>query len=244
MQPSSTEVRVEDRRTEVRSHAKALEVLGSLDYENMIDVGETALDVLREVAADRSAMFAALAQLRERPEMFTRCEMDDFFYRIVLCEDPDTGVSLRLQFLKGIKHEQPHNHRAAFASLLLSGGYRHSLYQLPDELLARADTELGQPNLTSAEIARLRPAQTRFESTGSFYALHHTAFHTTIPTSDHVSLVVRGPSARRRLLIVYQDERAAEWLYGGAEETPEQLRKKKLPASDYEQLVARVAQAI
>lgn len=235
---------VDDRKTEIRAHAEALKVLGSLNWDDTLQVSEVARDVLGLVAADRPAMMAALAQLTERPAMFTRCEVDDFFYRIVLAEDLDTGVSLRLHFLKSNQREQPHNHRAAFASLLLAGGYRHSLYQIPDEFLNRADDEDGQPSISLPEIQGLRPAHTRYESTGSCYALHHSAFHTTIVTADHISLVARGPSARRRLVIVYKEERRAEWFYGSAEESTQQLQKKKMPIDDYRKLVSRVERVI
>jgi|SRR5215472_82655 len=235
---------MDDRKTEIRAHAEALNVLGSLNWNDTLRVSDVARDVLTRVAADRPSMMAALAQLSERPEMFTRCEMDDFFYRIVLAEDHETGVSLRLHFLKGNEREQPHNHRATFASLLLSGGYRHSLYQIPDEFMRRPDGQQGQPGISPAEIRRLWPSHTRHESAGSCYALHHSAFHTTIPTADHISLVARGPSSRRRLLIFYQEECRAEWLYGGADETPQQLLKKKLPVDAYQGLVARVERVI
>lgn len=235
---------IDQHRTEIRAHGLALSRLGSLDWNDTLRVTDVSRDVLTQVASDRPAMIAALTQLSERPEMFTRCEMDDFFYRIVLAEDPETGVSLRLHFLKGNEREQPHNHRATFASLLLSGGYRHSLYQVPDEFMRRSDGQHGQPDISAEEIRRLRPSHTRYESVGSYYALHHSAFHTTIPTADHISLVARGPSSRRRLLIFYQKERRAEWLYGGADETPQQLLKKKLPVDAYQALAARVERVI
>jgi hypothetical protein len=231
-------------KTEVRAHGEALDRLGSLDWDDTVRVSDVARGVLTEVASDRPAMIAALAQVGERPEMFARCEMDDFFYRIVLAEDHETGVSLRLHFLKGNEREQPHNHRATFASLLLSGGYRHSLYQVPGEFMRRGDGRRGEPGVSAEEIRRLRPSHTRYESAGSFYALHHSAFHTTIPAGDHISLVARGPSSRRRLLIFYPEERRAEWLYGGADETPEQLLKKRLPAGAYRGLVARVERVV
>lgn len=234
----------DDRRTEIRSHAEALKVLGALDWEDTVGAGEKARDILTALAGDKPAMLAALAQVKERPVLFARCERGDSFRRIVLCEDPDTGVSLRLQFLTGCKTELPHNHRATFASLLLSGGYRHYLYQIAGELVSWPDDERGRMALSEADMQRIRPAQTRFESTGSFYALHHSAVHTTLPTEGHVSLVVRGPSARRRLLIIYKEEREAAYMYGGAEETAEQLLRKKLPEPEYERLAALVASAL
>ena len=235
---------IDHNKTEIRAHAEALNRLGSLDWNDTLRVSDVARDVLMQVASDRPAMIAALAQLAERPEMFARCEMDDFFYRIVLAEDHETGVSLRLHFLKSNEREQPHNHRATFASLLLSGGYRHSLYQVPDEFMRRTDGQQGRPGISPAEILQLRPSHTRYESAGSYYALHHSAFHTTIPTADHISLVARGPSSRRRLLIFYQEERRAEWLYGGVDETPQQLLRKKLPVETYQGLVSRVERVI
>jgi hypothetical protein len=53
--------------------------------------------------------------------------------KLVLHDDADLGVRLRLHLYRGGFFDRPHNHRWSFASRILHGGYRHRLFGRDDQ---------------------------------------------------------------------------------------------------------------
>jgi len=156
--------------------------------------------------------------------LFQRCETDEFFDRVVLFDGRDRYFSVRLQSLVHCEEDRPHNHRASLCTLILSGGYEHHLYRSP---LGWTDDPDMQP-LAAAALTRIL---VRDEMPGSSYALHHSAFHSATPSGRHFSLVLRGPSRRKRLLFFDRiGDSAFHFHLGSKDQPPEKEEARYMSA--------------
>jgi hypothetical protein len=207
------------------------------DWEDLGSVHARSSAFFAGVQRDPEALLYAARSLKEQPSLLQQSQCDSFFDRIVLYAD-SIGYTVRLHFLKTQIDELPHNHRATFAVLLLSGGYEHRIY----------DFDVDAPDLARG-IAGLRPSAIRWERAGNAYALHHRQVHATMRALDHVSLVVRGPSARQELVFLDPARGSFSRLEGGAYKPPlasmlEGKRSEALSTSLLDSLCDKLATAL
>lgn len=228
--------------------APALDRLLTLDWDDVVQASRTVEPLLREIAGS-GHLAAALDHAEQDPELRRAAEHDEFFRKVALARDPGTGISLRLHLLAPESEAVPHNHRASFAALVLAGRYEHLLYDLPRSWLDPGDDPGLAPGhrpeaSTPAAVMALRPSQARVERPGSFYALHHGGVHATLVEAGHVSLVARGPSRRRRLVMMHVATGAIEWLSGSSDETDEELAAKQMTDAVFAEVRAQVSAAV
>ena len=167
--------------------------LHEIDWEDMKALEAVGVPILKTLARRPALIAAAMEHVLGDAQLFARCETDEFFDRVVLFDGRDRYFSVRLQSLVQCEEDRPHNHRASLCTMILSGGYEHHLYRSP---LSWAD----DPDMGAMAAAELTRIMVRDEKPGSTYALHHSAFHSASPSGLHFSLVLRGPSRRKRLL--------------------------------------------
>jgi hypothetical protein len=163
------------------------------------------------------AVLAGLLQaLLEDPRLQAMCERYDFLDKLVLHDMPDAGVRIRLHLYRDGYYDRPHNHRWSFASRIIRGQYGHRIFRTDD-----AFTEDTDP-------AGLRPLCERTETPGSTYALHHASVHTVQASEGTIALLIRGPAAKDRFLILDRAAGGSLWAYGAASETPRQRAAKTM----------------
>lgn len=155
------------------------------------------------------------------------CERYDFLDKLVLHDLREHGVRVRLHLYRGGYFDRPHNHRWSFASLILRGRYRHKIFGRDDTFDESTDP------------ATLVPIHERVEKQGDHYVLHHRSVHTVQADADTVSLLVRGPAAKQRFLILDRETNGFFWVYGAADETPEQRASKRMTPAQLEDSVHR-----
>jgi hypothetical protein len=191
-----------------------IEPLRSLDWEDADAVEHQCRKALTTLTDDKEAVRKALMALPQRPNLLKLCEHYDILDKVVLYDD-ETGVRLRLHvFLPGY-YDRPHNHRWSYASLILSGEYRHYLF---------GDAELD----TEIDPASLRALLVRQEQVGSAYALHHTMVHAVVAEPYTVSLVLRGPAVKDRFLVMDRKTSESWWQYGASQESAENAAQKQM----------------
>jgi len=212
-----------------------LDVLNGVDWDDVVTLERAAAPLLERMASDIPLLIGAMHHAMETPELFSRCESDGFFDRVVLFGAPSKGFSVRLHFLVPVAYDRPHNHRATFVTRIIAGGYVHAVFSLPQDIESR-----GPNPLTPGEVKALQPVMQREEGPGTIYAFHHSAFHSTQGSTDHVSVLVRGPSAKDRLLFLDQHAGSATWMYGGQYESEEQLRTKAMTRETMLRLIRRM----
>jgi len=117
---------------------------------------------------------------------------------------------------------------AGRTGLILHGGYRHSLYG------ARADLD------EQVDVTSLEPLLIRDERPGDTYSLHHTMVHAVVAEPYTVSLILRGPPAKKRFLVMDRNTREAWWQYGAADEDEETAAAKRLSSDRLAELRDRL----
>ncbi|MGH3991629.1 MAG: hypothetical protein ACRDSN_04090, partial [Pseudonocardiaceae bacterium] len=166
------------------------------------------------------------------PHLAQMCEGYDFMHKLVLYDAAELGVRLRLHVYQAGFFDRPHNHRWSFASHILRGGYVHRIFGRDDQF--GEDTD---PN-------SLLPIHERLEQSGSTYALHHTSVHTVQAEADTISLLIRGPAAKQRFLILDVAAGGFFWVYGAAQESPEQRVSKRLTPAQLDHTITRIQRLI
>lgn len=203
--------------------------LAMVDWEDIEEVERASSHLLRELARQPILVREALASLPEQPDLLALCEHYDILDKIVLFNDPGTGVRVRLHvFLPGY-FDRPHNHRWSYTSLILRGGYRHYLFGDDRDLNERFAP------------AELRPCMVRQETTGNAYTLHHSMVHAVVAEPYTVSLIVRGPSVKDRFLVMDRIENRSWWQYGAATESAAESAQKRMSAEQLALAQSRIA---
>ncbi|MDN5758387.1 MAG: hypothetical protein L0H59_07615 [Tomitella sp.] len=206
----------------------SLAALDTIDWDDTSSILNGCTPLFAALSDDRALLTGLVAGIADDAGLAELCESYDFMQKLVLYDAPTTGVRLRLHLYEPGFFDRPHNHRWSFASHILRGGYRHRIYGRDDNFGEDTDP------------AGLVPIHERLEHPGSTYALHHTSVHTVQAEADTVSLLVRGPAAKNRFLILDAAAGGFFWVYGAAHETPEQ-RAAKRQAPD--RLAATLARA-
>ena len=190
--------------------------LGLVDWDDLDEVDRASQRLLHQAASEPAMLRGALDSLPDRPELLALCEHYDILDKVVLFNDHETGVRVRLHvFLPGY-FDRPHNHRWSYSSLILRGSYRHFIFG-DDRELSDNDSP-----------ADLRARMVRREAVGASYTLHHSMVHAVVAEPYTVSLIVRGPSVKDRFLVMDRVEGRSWWQYGAAIESPAEAAQKRM----------------
>lgn len=207
-----------------------------LDWDDLRAVKEAGAPVLDQLAEHPQQLIDAMAHALTDPALLARSESDHFFDRAVLFEDYGRGCSLRLQHLLPEDYDRPHNHRATFMTCVLAGGYHHTVYAAPVDL----DRRTAPVPMTPAEVSAMGVLVERFEGPGAVYAIHHSTVHATSPRDGHLSILVRGPSAKDRLFFVDDGRGGAYWHWGSKFEDPADVAARLMPEARMLEMIGRV----
>jgi hypothetical protein len=207
-------------------------VLGQIDWDDTTSILRGCTPLFDALAHDPAMLAELVTGVANDPHLAALCEGYDFMRKLVLYDAAELTVRLRLHVYQPGFFDRPHNHRWSFASHILRGGYIHRIFGRDDQF--GEDTD---PNT-------LLPIHERLEQPGSTYALHHTSVHTVQAQADTISLLVRGPSAKQRFLILDAATGGFFWVYGAAQESPEQRTSKRLTPDQLGQTIARIQRLI
>jgi hypothetical protein len=201
--------------------------LDTVDWKSTGSILRTAEAIFDATTHEPGLLAALLDNLTTDAHLRPMCEGYDFMDKLVLWDSPDHQIRLRLHLYRPGYFDRPHNHRWPFASRILRGSYLHRLYGRDDHFTEDTDPD------------QLTPILERVERPGSTYALHHTSVHTVQAEADSISLLLRGPAAKDRFLIL--DKAAGSfWVYGAAQETAETRASKIMKPDQLDQTITRV----
>lgn len=190
--------------------------LCQLDWTDLTAVSEESQKVLSQLVEDSGVLNEALRAVADQPELASMCEHYDILDKVVLYNDPVSGVRVRLHiFLPGY-FDRPHNHRWTYTSLILKGGYKHTLYGTDEDLDDTLDPR------------ELEPVMVRREEQGTTYTLHHSMIHAITADPHTMSLVVRGPAVKDRFIVSDRVTGRSWWQYGHQKEDPKEAIAKRM----------------
>lgn len=207
-------------------------VLGKIDWDDTTSILRGCTPLFDKLGGDPALLAELVTRVAEDPHLSEMCEGYDFMHKLVLYDATELNVRLRLHVYQAGFFDRPHNHRWSFASHILRGGYVHRIFGRDDQF--GEDTD---PN-------SMLPIHERLERPGSTYALHHTSVHTVQAEADTISLIVRGPSAKQRFLILDTTTGGFFWVYGTAQESPHQRASKRLTPHQLEHTITRIQRLI
>lgn len=206
--------------------------LSQIDWDDTTSILRECTPLFDTLTSDPTVLARLVAGVADDPHLADMCEGYDFMQKLVLYDAADLGVRLRLHLYQPGFFDRPHNHRWSFASRILRGGYVHRIFGRDDQFGEDTDPD------------GLLPIHERLEQPGSTYALHHTSVHTVQAEADTISLLVRGPSTKQRFLILDAAAGGSFWVYGAAQESPEQRTTKRLTHRQLTDATTRVQRLI
>jgi hypothetical protein len=196
--------------------------IATIDWRDTESVHVTASAVLTELSAG-DTLTELLEALPGRPRLVAKCEHLRSLDKLVLFDDPVSGVRLRLHLFKDRYLDLPHNHRWTFTSLMLQGGYTHFLYG-----------PWHPGDAPPADTRDLTPTCVQTVQKGGIYTLDHTVVHALGADSSAATLVLRGPVMKERA--VWFDRTANEsWLHEGGAADP---RMQPMTQAEVQDMIA------
>ncbi|WP_431043048.1 hypothetical protein ACQUSR_14910 [Streptomyces sp. P1-3] len=189
--------------------------LAKLDWEDLAVLHDQLAELLDELSTSEW-LTAAFDHVLATPELLVQSERLQELDRVVLVNDAASGVRVRLHVFRNREFDRPHNHRWTFGNRVLAGSYRHYLYGDYEDLTT--ETTIGSPCLV------------RDETPGTGYVIRHTLVHSVAAVPDTTSLIVRGPAAKDRFVVMNSETGEAWWQYGHHTEDEAEIAKRRLGA--------------
>lgn len=163
------------------------------DLEGSARIAET---LLRRLVADKALFRALLEKIPARAEFWLKCEEDISEDKLVLWDDMDKGLRIRLRMSTRSQERLAHTHRFSFTNLVLRGSYIHWMY-----------SPLGSFNETT-RLEDVREVMMHRDREGDCFTIHHDALHSTPFTTPHtISLVLRGNPVKERAPVMFKEAR-------------------------------------
>jgi hypothetical protein len=203
--------------------------LSAIDWADTASILEGCTPVYEALRADNGALIGQLLDaLPGDPHLAPMCERYDFLDKLVLYDADDGQARVRLHLYRDGYFDRPHPHRWSFFAGLYRGEYVHRIFG--------RDTDFGE----NTDPRTLRPIIERIERPGTPYALDHTTVHTVQARADTISLLVRGPAARDRFLILDAQAGTSFWVSGAADESAAERAAKQMTPEQLGDCIARV----
>jgi hypothetical protein len=200
-----------------------IEPLNNCDWDDVDIVSQHALQALGYLNDNREVLTDLVVRAANDPTLLAMCEFDAVLYKLVIYATP--AVRLRIHIFKKGCADRAHNHRWTFSAHVLNGGYTHTIYDSNMELS------------TSMKYTDLRPVLVRNETVGSAYTLHHGHIHTLLAEPDTISVMLRGPAMKEKMLILDKDLNESWWQFGEAnDKTEEDKKNTKLSYDEYQSI--------
>ncbi len=177
---------------------------------------------------NKESLKHSILQVRHNNDLFSLCEHYDILDKIILHNDEEKGIRIRLHIFADNYFDRPHDHRWSYSSHILSGGYKHIIYGI-------------KGNVASPEFDDLIPVQVRHEKKGDSYTLHSSQYHSVIAKPGTVSLIIRGPSHKDKFRLIDRVTKYSWWQYGASIESDEEKLKKRMTLERYDLLVDKLA---
>lgn len=177
-----------------------LEALSQLGHPDRSNAALDALEFLSEVC-ERPDTLLEFLETRSATDRLA-CEIDKDACKSTLWTSKNAESALRLHRFLGAGPDRPHNHRWPFASHLIRGSYRHTLFA--------TETSIDH----GVDIASIKPTLQHTVVAGSSYVLRSNLLHTVDADTNTLSLVFKWPSDRDRLLVIDREQQDSYWHYG------------------------------
>ncbi|WP_019633420.1 hypothetical protein [Actinomadura atramentaria] len=191
--------------------------LPAVDWDDVEAAATATAGIARRIGDDADLLRALVDRVPRVPELRDKCECHALDDKIVIWDEPDKGLRIRLRLANDEQYERVHNHRYSFTAYLLHGTYFHTLY----------DTD--QPLDETADVTRFWPRMIREERTGDVLTLDHQQLHTTLTSPSTISLMIQSPARKRRAFMIRRSDGHVWYRLGAADEDADRRREVRMP---------------
>jgi predicted metal-dependent enzyme (double-stranded beta helix superfamily) len=197
---------------------RIFEVCRGVDWRDVGQVSSEVLPMLGRLADEREGLRGLCGAVVDSPDLRSRCERDAVLSKLVLASSED-GFRLRLHAFHEGAPSRPHDHRWPFATVVIRGGYRHTLFETDPA---------GLP----------RPMFESWVGAQDGYVLLPGIIHDVTPRADSISLVLRGRPVREAMRVFAASDRPCTLHYGDRDErTDETIRHAGMSRTDVERVL-------
>jgi hypothetical protein len=197
--------------------AAIMQALPSVDWDDLEAAAEITQEIARQLGSDKALLRALVDRTARDEALRAKCECHALDDKIVLWDEPDRGLKIRLRLANTDQYERVHNHRYAFTAYLLTGVYHQTLYATD------------QPLDENADVERFWPCVVREERPGDFVTLHHEQLHTTITEPDTISLMIQSPARQQRSFMIRRSDGHVWYRLGAQEENAARRAEVAMP---------------
>jgi len=190
--------------------------LPAVDWDDLEQAAELTREIAHRIGDDRALLGALVDRAAVLPELREKCEIHSLDDKIVIWDEPEKGLRIRLRLANTKQYERVHNHRFSFTAYLLNSTYYHTLYATD------------QPLDETADVTRFWPRSVREERTGDILTLHHEQLHTTLTDPDTISLMIQSPAQKRRAFMIRRSDGEVWWRVGAADEDEDRRREVRV----------------
>ena len=171
--------------------------LEPFDWEtDLLSTARIAEKCLRRLAEDKRLFRELIEAASEDPYVWSKCEEDVVEDKIVLWDDVERNIRIRLRMSTRRQERLAHNHRFSFTNLVLRGTYIHWVYKplaTFDETTALEDVE---------------EVMLHEDRANDCFTIHHSTLHSTPFLEPHtISLVLRGNPIKERAPVMFKEAR-------------------------------------
>lgn len=184
-------------------------------------------EILFEIARDKEGLKNLIQESSQNQKLFSYSEHYDILDKLVLFVSEDREIRLRLHIFADDYFDRPHNHRWSYSSYILSGGYKHTLFEPKHES-------------KTISLQDLTPRMIRHEKQGDLYTLHHSQHHSVVAKPNTITLVFRGPSEKKKFQVMDRATGASWWQYGADFEKEEEKKEKRMTEDRFKYLLDKL----
>jgi hypothetical protein len=172
----------------------------SLDWEtDFLATARITERIIREFASDKALFRRCLERVPSNIYLWNKCEEDISEDKIVLWDDIEKGIRIRLRMSTTTQERLAHCHRFSFTNLVLKGEYIHWLYHANkcfDETISNND---------------LYTVTQHIDTAGDVFSIHHNTLHSTpFLQPETISLVLRGNPIKERAPVMFKESRSRQ----------------------------------
>lgn len=190
--------------------------LPAVRWDALESAAEVTSAIARRLGDDKALLRVLVERAVATPGLREKFECHSLDDKIVIWDDPQKGLRIRLRLANTDQYERIHNHRYSFTAYILHGAYQHTLYSTDQTLDEKAD------------VTRFWPTFVREEAVGRCITLDHEQLHTTITEPQTISLMIQSPARKRQAFMIRRSDGHVWWREGAADETAERRAEVRM----------------
>lgn len=213
----------------------------NIDWDNYEESAQKTRHLVKHLATSSQCLQELIDSSKSDSRLRSMCETHQLLDYLVLYDNQDNGIRVRLHMSTSSQRQRPHDHRFDFSSYVICGSYEHVWYSLNRDVYVESDVKEAikyqdrlnpDPNITVGKDC-FKPSFIRQEVKQSNYSISHSVIHSVEMEKDTVSLIIRSPERKVRSFIFDSDTEKLWWRFGAKDESKSRRNDKVMSDLQY-----------